>query len=151
VPPPRGTAFALAAGMSDKTSHPWSALKNGFGRRCPHCGVGPVLEGWLTTRDRCPACGLVYQRNHGDTWAFWVIGDRIPIAIAIAIVYLGLGPRTWVQGAFFLGAVALLSIVTIPRRMGFVVALHYLSRLYWPDPDDPVPPRAASPAEQTAS
>jgi hypothetical protein len=30
-------------------------------------------------------------------------------------------------------------IATVPQRLGFVVALHYLSRRYWPDPDDPIP------------
>ncbi len=103
-----------------------------------------MLEGWLATRDRCPVCGLVYQRNPGDTWAFWIIGDRIPIATAIAVIYLGFGPRSWMQGAFFLGAFAILLIATIPQRMGLVVALHYLSRRYWPDLDDPIPPFAPS-------
>jgi uncharacterized protein (DUF983 family) len=94
----------------------------------------------MTARDRCPVCGLVYQRNAGDTWAFWIVGDRIPVGVAIAIVYLGFGPRSWIQGAFFLGALVLLLIATIPQRMGVVIALHYLSRRYWPDPDDPIPP-----------
>jgi hypothetical protein len=29
---------------------------------------------------------------------------------------------------------------TAPNRWGAGIALHYLSRLYWPDPQDPVPP-----------
>jgi uncharacterized protein (DUF983 family) len=125
-----------------ESSHSWIALKNGLKKTCPHCGLGPMLDGWLTTRDRCPECGLVFQRNPGDTWGFWIIGDRIPVAIAIAAVYFGLGPHTWLQGALFFGAMAILMIVTIPQRLGFVVALHYLSRWYWPDPDDPIPPLA---------
>jgi hypothetical protein len=32
---------------------------------------------------------LVYQRNPGDTWAFTVIGDRIPIAASIGLIYFG--------------------------------------------------------------
>jgi uncharacterized protein (DUF983 family) len=135
-----GISLAIEAGMCITVPRPWDALKNGFRRRCPHCGRGAMLEGWLTTRNRCPVCGLVYQRNPGDTWAFWVIADRIPIAIAIAAVYFGLGPHTWTQGAFFFCGIAMLLIATIPHRMGFVIALHYLSRRYWPDPDDPIPP-----------
>jgi uncharacterized protein (DUF983 family) len=129
---------------SGETIHPWIALKNGLRKTCPHCGLGPMLDGWLSCRDRCPECGLVYQRNPGDTWGFWIIGDRIPVAIAIAAVYFGLGPHTWIQGASFFGVMAILMIVTVPQRLGFVVALHYLSRRYWPDPDDPIPPTFSS-------
>ena len=99
-----------------------------------------MLDGWLATRDRCPACGLVFQRNPGDTWAFWIIGDRVPIAIAIVAIYFGLRPRSWIEGIVFFGALAALLVATIPHRMGLVVALHYLTRVYWPDPDDAIPP-----------
>jgi uncharacterized protein (DUF983 family) len=137
-------SLALSRDMrhTAESSHTWIALKNGLKKTCPHCGLGPMLDGWLTTRDRCSECGLVFQRNPGDTWGFWIIGDRIPVAIAIAAVYFGLGPHTWVQGALFFGAMAILMIVTVRQRLGFVVALHYLSRWYWPDPDDPIPPLA---------
>jgi uncharacterized protein (DUF983 family) len=122
--------------MSEKFS-PWDALRNGLHRTCPHCGQGPLLDGWLGARDHCPVCGLVYQRNAGDTWAFWIIGDRIPVAMAIAVVYFGVGPHTWTQGALFFAAIAIALVATIPQRMGFVIALDYLSRRYWPDLDDP--------------
>ena len=55
-----------------------------------------------------------------------------------------LAPTHRVQGAFFFGAMAILMIATVPQRLGFVVALHYLSRRYWPDPDDPIPPTFSS-------
>ena len=29
--------------------------------RCPRCGEGPLLVGYLTVRDACPACGLDYS------------------------------------------------------------------------------------------
>ena len=122
-----------------ETIHPWSALLNGLRCRCPHCGCGPLLNGWLTIRQRCAVCGHVYERHSGDTWAFWIIGDRIPVAIAIAAVYLGFGPHTWTQGVLFLAGVALVLTATIPQRLGFVTALDYLSRRYWPDSEDTIP------------
>ena len=36
-------------------------------------------------------CGLVYERNPGDTWAFTIIGDRLPIAAIIVLIYFGYG------------------------------------------------------------
>jgi hypothetical protein len=32
-----------------------------------------------------------------------------------------------------------LVVVTAPNRWGAGIALHYVSRVYWPDPADPVP------------
>jgi uncharacterized protein (DUF983 family) len=132
-----GISLAVSGTMSDQMI--WKSLKNGLHRKCPHCGAGALLDGWMTVRDRCPACGLVYERSAGDTWAFWIIGDRIPIAIAVAAVYFGVGPRSWIEGALAIGAVATALIATIPHRVGLVVALDYLSRRWWPDPNDAMP------------
>jgi len=121
----------------------WTSLRNGFHRRCPKCGQGPLLEGWMTVRKGCPNCGLVYERNAGDTWAFWIVGDRIPLGVAIAIVYFGFGPGSWAQGSAFLFAFALVMIATIPQRLGVVLALDYLTRQWWPEPEDPMLPVAS--------
>src|SRR5262245_1115112 len=122
-------------------SQPWLALKYGFHRKCPHCGQGALLAGWLTVRSCCSACGFVYERNAGDTWAFWIVGDRIPVAAAIAAIYLGVAPQSSLLRIVFFAALALLLIGTIPHRVGVVIALDYLSRRYWPDPADVLPPQ----------
>ncbi|MGE0393456.1 MAG: hypothetical protein AB7I25_03715, partial [Vicinamibacterales bacterium] len=33
-----------------------------------------------------------------------------------------------------------LLVWTTPNRWGAGIALHYLSRVYWPEPADPIPP-----------
>ncbi len=82
----------------------------------------------------------MYERNPGDTWAFWIIGNRVPLFVAIAAVYLGVGPQSWLQGLSIIAAFAVALIVTLPQRLGIVTALDYLSRRYWPDPADVIPP-----------
>jgi hypothetical protein len=117
----------------------FTALRRGLSKRCPHCGRGPIFSGWSHHLERCASCGLVYERNPGDTWAFTVIGDRLPIAGIIVLIYFGIGRRHPLLG---FGAIALLGAVlvwTAPNRWGAGIALHYLSRVFWPDPDDPVP------------
>ena len=89
-------------------------------------------------------CGLVYERNPGDTWAFTIIGDRLPVAVGIVLIYFGFGRDHKVLGvAAFVVMIALL-VATAPNRWGAGIALHYLSRVYWPDPNDPVPPRESA-------
>ena len=84
-------------------------------------------------------CGLVYERNPGDTWAFTVIGDRLPIAAIIVLVYFGYGRSHHTLGLITFVGLGALVIVTAPNRWGVGIALHYLSRVFWPDPSDPVP------------
>jgi hypothetical protein len=83
---------------------------------------------------------LVFARNPGDTWAFTIIGDRVPIAVMIILIYFGVVRSYPMLGLTVLVALAALVIWTTPNRWGAGIALHYLSRVYWPDPADPIPP-----------
>jgi len=98
-----------------------------------------LFSGWRHL-DRCATCGLVFERNAGDTWFFTIVGDRLPVAIGIVLVSVGIarGHRT----AGIIAFVVLIAILvwTSPNRWGAGIALHYLSRLLWPDPADPIPP-----------
>jgi hypothetical protein len=98
-----------------------------------------LFAGWAHHLERCSSCGLVYERNPGDTWAFTIVGDRLPVAALIVLLYFGVRrlPTVVVVGLF--AAVATMLIATSPNRWGAGIALHYLSRVYWPDPADPVP------------
>jgi uncharacterized protein (DUF983 family) len=116
------------------------ALKRGLRKRCPHCGEGHLFSGW-SHLDRCSTCGLVFERNPGDTWAFTIVGDRLPIAAIIAVIYFGVIRSRRVLGLTILAVFAVLLVWTAPNRWGVGIALHYLSRVYWPDPADPIPSR----------
>ena len=81
----------------------------------------------------------MFERNSGDTWAFTIIGDRLPLALMIAVVYFGLGRYAHTAGVVALVMLGGLVVWTAPNRWGAGIALHYLSRRYWPDPADPIP------------
>ena len=115
------------------------ALWRGLCRRCPHCGIGRLFKG-RTHLPRCEHCGLEYERNPGDTWAFTIIGDRLPIGVMIALIYFTFGREHMVFGIIAFAVMTAVLIWTAPNRWGAGIALHYLSRVYWPDPADPVPP-----------
>ena len=116
----------------------WTAVRRGLSKRCPHCGQGQLFSGWHHL-DRCSICGLVYERNPGDTWAFTVIGDRIPVAAIVVLIYFGYGRTHPLLGLITFAVLGGLLVWTAPNRWGIGIALHYLSRVYWPDPQDPVP------------
>ena len=86
----------------------------------------------------------MYERNPGDTWAFTVIGDRLPIAAIIVLIYLGVVRSRPTLGLTILVVLGVVLVWTAPNRWGIGIALHYLSRAYWPDPADPIPPATTS-------
>src|SRR5687767_7489170 len=116
-----------------------TALWRGLRKRCPHCGEGRLFSGWSFI-DRCSACGLVFARNPGDTWAFTILGDRLPLGAMIAVIYFGVIRTHPLTGLALLAILTAVAIWTTPSRWGAGIALHYLSRVYWPDSADPIPP-----------
>jgi uncharacterized protein (DUF983 family) len=116
-----------------------TALWRGLRKRCPHCGEGPLFSGW-SFFESCSVCGLIFARNPGDTWAFTIIGDRLPIAAMIILIYFGVMQSHPVPGVTMMIALVGVAIWTSPNRWGASIALHYLSRVYFPDPADPIPP-----------
>src|SRR5437867_8387738 len=105
-----------------------TALRRGAARRCPHCGKGGIFSGWAHHLERCSVCGLIYERNPGDTWAFTIVLDRVPLGLLVALVYVGIFRAHPIAGVIvFVGVVAVF-LWTSPYRWGVGIALHYLSR-----------------------
>lgn len=115
------------------------ALWRGWRKRCPHCGEGALFSRFAHHEERCPACGLVFERNSGDTWAFTIVGDRLPVGALVVLVYFGIFRANRALGIATFIVIGVLFVWTSPNRWGVGIALHYLSRVYWPDPGDPVP------------
>jgi uncharacterized protein (DUF983 family) len=124
------------------------AIGRGLRKRCPHCGEGPLFSGWAHHLERCSTCGLVFERNPGDTWAFTIIGDRLPVGLLVVLVYFGVFRANRTLGIVAFAVIGVLFVWSSPNRWGVGIALHYLSRLFWPDPSDPVPDRQDVPPRQ---
>jgi uncharacterized protein (DUF983 family) len=122
-----------------------TALGRGIRKRCPHCGRGAIFSGWGEHNRSCAYCGLVFERNQGDTWLFTIIGDRIPIILLVAAIYFGIARSHPIIGGLVFAVAGVAIIWTAPNRWGIGIAIHYLSRVYYPDPDDPIP-RSPGPA-----
>src|SRR5690349_18706810 len=94
------------------------AIARGWRKRCPHCGEGRIFSGFAHHLERCSVCGLVYERNSGDTWAFTILGDRLPVAVLIVVVYFGVFRAHRAIGIASFVVIAALFIVTSPNRWG---------------------------------
>lgn len=125
--------------MSAEEATPWQVIRRGWAKRCPHCGRGSVFVRWTRTRERCAVCGYLFERDQGETWGVWIITDRVPIAVGIIAVFFGFRVTSIWVGLAFMMAMILPLILTMPRRHSLAIALVYLSRRAWPDPEDSLP------------
>ena len=80
----------MSAAMTEPAATPehprLSSLSTGLRCRCPRCGEGPLLRGFLTIRDECPACGLDYSfADPADGPAFFVMSG---IGIVVMMIFL---------------------------------------------------------------
>ena len=55
----------MAGTVPLETPRPGAVLSRALRLRCPRCGHGRLYDGWLSMRERCAACGLVYEREQG--------------------------------------------------------------------------------------
>src|SRR6188474_3068091 len=94
-----------------------TALRRGLRKRCPHCGEGRLFSGWSQLQ-RCSICGLVFARNPGDTWAFTIIGDRVPIGVIVVLIYFGVVRSHPVLGVTLLVVLAAGAGLDGPQPMG---------------------------------
>ena len=42
------------------------ALMHGWKRKCPSCGNGPLLKGYLSVRKSCPVCKEEFHHHRAD-------------------------------------------------------------------------------------
>jgi hypothetical protein len=134
-----------------------TALRRGFRKRCPHCGEGPLFSGW-SQFERCSICGLVFTRNPGDTWAFTILGNRLPIGAMVVFDLFrsgpfacGVGPR---DGGGVVGAACLDGPQPMGRWYRAALPASVLARpggSYPAAPCDPLVPTSFGPTNSTPS
>ena len=59
-------------------SPPWPLLlRRGLRRQCPRCGGGNVFVTRWSLKDRCPACGYLFQREPGFFLGAWFLNFMV--------------------------------------------------------------------------
>lgn len=108
------------------------ALMRGWRCRCPNCGSGPMLRGYLTVRESCPVCGeaLHHQRaDDGPAYLTILIVGHL-MAPAILWVFTTYRPDPWVLASVFTVGTVALSLFLLPRLKGVMVALQWAKRMH---------------------
>ncbi|MEM9011541.1 MAG: DUF983 domain-containing protein [Pseudomonadota bacterium] len=108
------------------------ALRRGWRRRCPACGSGPMMQGFLTVRRECPVCSeeLHHHRaDDGPAWLTILITGHL-LAPLMLFVFTTWRPEGWMMAIGFSLVFTTLALYLLPRVKGCFVALQWAKRMY---------------------
>ena len=63
--------------------------------RCPRCRRGKLFKGLIDMPERCPECGLVYEREHGYFVGAMAISYGLAVALVGILFFLLLAITRW--------------------------------------------------------
>ncbi|MFU8883508.1 MAG: DUF983 domain-containing protein [Rhodobacterales bacterium] len=125
-------ATATAAHPAAPPRETWAAMKKGWRGKCPNCGSGPMMDGYLSVRKSCPVCreALHHHRaDDGPAYLTILIVGKV-MAPLMLIVFQAWRPEPLVLFSIFaLGSVAL-SLYLLPRLKGAIVGLQWARLMY---------------------
>ncbi len=102
-----------------------TSLWRGWRRKCPCCGEGSMMDGYLKVSDTCSECGteLYHHRaDDGPAWATILITGHI-LAPLMLLVFEVFRPEAWVMALGLSVFFVALSLYLLPRLKGAFVGL----------------------------
>ena len=108
------------------------ALRRGWKRRCPSCGAGPLLKGYLKVRDRCPTCSEALHHHRADDGPAYltilIVGHIM--APLILWAFETFRPDPMVLATIFSAGCVALSLWLLPRLKGAMVGFQWAKRMH---------------------
>jgi len=108
-----------------ESRNPVQAVLRGLRGRCPACGEGKVLQGYLTATPACGSCGEGYSELRADDMPPWltilIVGHIVvPLLLVVEQVW---HPDMWLQMAAWPAITMALMLLVLPRSKGAVLGL----------------------------
>lgn len=115
----------------------WLAARRGLRLRCPSCGRGRLLAGYLRPAERCAACGEPTGEIRADDAPAWatilLVGHLVsPLFFLFATQDTRAG---WWSFILIAGLVVGLTLALLPRMKGLFVGLIWATRAGEAEPD----------------
>ena len=107
----------------------FSVLWRGIQKRCPKCGVGAVLTGYLTPASSCSHCGEDFSHISADDGPAWL--TLLIVGHAIVPLMLVFGRDNAIPAWFSIISLTLITLVGVyfilPRAKGAFIALIWVT------------------------
>lgn len=107
----------------------WRAMRRGLALRCPACGQGRIMAGYLRQADACAGCGLrtgLIRADDGPAWAtILLVGHLIS---PLFFVFAQREQTPWLPFLAISALVLALTLAILPRMKGLFIGLIWASR-----------------------
>ncbi|MGX9357210.1 DUF983 domain-containing protein [Roseobacteraceae bacterium S113] len=107
------------------------AMLRGWRRKCPNCGSGPLMKGYLKTRESCQVCREELHHHRADDGPAYltilIVGHVMVTAMHIAFVHFRPEPLVLFT-TFAIGSVGL-SLYLLPRLKGAIIGYQWARRM----------------------
>lgn len=108
------------------------ALINGWRRKCPSCGTGPLMRGYLSVNDACPVCREELHHHRADDGPAYltilIVGHLM--APALLAVFTAYRPEPLTLFTIFAVGCVALSLYLLPRLKGAIVGLQWSRQMH---------------------
>jgi uncharacterized protein (DUF983 family) len=101
-------------------------MRRAITRRCPYCGSPGVYDGYFALRDRCPRCGVRFEREEGYFLGAYalnlIVAEFVGLGLAIVLIFktdLWHLPLIWQE------------VIAVALAIAFPVILFPFSRTVW--------------------
>ena len=101
-------------------------MRRAITRRCPYCGSPGVYDGYFALRDRCPRCGVRFEREEGYFLGAYalnlIVAEFVGLGLAIVLIFktdLRHLPLIWQE------------VIAVALAIAFPVILFPFSRTVW--------------------
>ncbi|WP_425102451.1 DUF983 domain-containing protein [Tropicibacter sp. S64] len=105
----------------------WPSMWKGWRRKCPKCGSGPLLTGYLKVRDHCPVCREDLHHHRADDGPAYltilIVGHLM--APLLLVVFTRFRPDPLILFTIFAVGSVGLSLYLLPRLKGAIVAFQW--------------------------
>ncbi|MEP4037333.1 MULTISPECIES: DUF983 domain-containing protein [unclassified Pseudophaeobacter] len=131
---------STATPSSDQTGQPvetelraWKpAVLRGLRLRCPNCGEGKLLKGYLKVQHSCGSCGQELHHNRADDGPAYLtillVGHLL--GFALHITYMQFRPEPLTLALIMSLVTISASLFLLPRMKGLVVAYQWAKRMH---------------------
>ena len=125
---PSDTSILPLQSSSDaKERAVWPAIRKGWRRKCPNCGHGPLLSGYLKVRDGCTVCKQELHHHRADDGPAYLtillVGHLM--APLLHVVFVHFRPEPLVLFTIFAVGCVALSLYLLPRLKGAIVGYQW--------------------------
>ncbi len=108
------------------------AMWRGWRRRCPSCGTGPIMKGYLSVRDTCTVCGEELHHHRADDGPAYltilIVGHVM--APLLGAAWIAFRPDPMVLATVFTVGVVAASLWLLPRLKGMMVGFQWAKRMH---------------------